>query len=37
MMLGPVHVLFFKGAEEFVVPRTGNEKCVKHGVLALIA
>ena len=28
---------FSKGAEEFVVPRTGNEKCLKHGVLALIA
>ena len=28
---------FFKGGEEFVVPRTGNEKCLNHGVLALIA
>lgn len=28
---------FFKGGEELVVPRTGNEKCLKHGVLALIA
>jgi len=27
----------FNGREESVVPRTGNEKRLKHGVLALIA